>query len=171
MNSSRSRRPLSRRLRERIEHYTPDGALGRWLLGSVVGTAGLWFLGLALFDPTLTLLWSVLLFGLAAPSLLFAGLVLWPVYLSLIGNLESAADYSTGDAADAGTEPGSETDDEEDPVAILKRRYASGEITEAEFERRLEGLLDADSVDRSRIDANGGQPAATERRDLERDLE
>ncbi len=34
---------------------------------------------------------------------------------------------------------------ERDPVEVLKRRYAAGEIDEAEFEARLEELLDADT--------------------------
>lgn len=32
---------------------------------------------------------------------------------------------------------------EDDPVAVLKRRYAEGEITEEEFEHRLERLVSA----------------------------
>lgn len=50
----------------------------------------------------------------------------------------------------------------EDPVELLKRKYASGEISEEEFERRLDTLLDIDvkleeadtseqEVDRSRV--------------------
>lgn len=34
--------------------------------------------------------------------------------------------------------------DETDPVEALKRRYANGEVSEAEFERRLDALMDAD---------------------------
>jgi uncharacterized membrane protein len=33
---------------------------------------------------------------------------------------------------------------EVDPVERVKRRYADGELSEAEFERRLDGLLDAE---------------------------
>lgn len=36
-------------------------------------------------------------------------------------------------------------EDEDDPVERLKRRYADGEVSDEEFERRLDRLLDADS--------------------------
>jgi len=36
--------------------------------------------------------------------------------------------------------------DTDDPLETLKRQYARGEIDEAEFERRLDGLLDSDSA-------------------------
>jgi len=35
--------------------------------------------------------------------------------------------------------------DENDPLAILRERYARGELTEAEFERRVERLLETES--------------------------
>jgi len=45
---------------------------------------------------------------------------------------------------------GSKADAEGDPVERLKRRYADGEVSDEEFERRLDRLLDADS----RLDAD-----------------
>lgn len=38
-------------------------------------------------------------------------------------------------------------DDETDPLARLKTRYANGEIDEATFERRLEAVIETESVD------------------------
>ena len=38
-----------------------------------------------------------------------------------------------------------EEHDENDPLAILRERYARGELTEAEFERRVERLLETES--------------------------
>lgn len=35
-------------------------------------------------------------------------------------------------------------DDDDDPLAILRERYARGELTEAEFERRVERLLETE---------------------------
>lgn len=35
---------------------------------------------------------------------------------------------------------------DEDPMETLRRRYARGEIDEAEFERRLSGLLESDAA-------------------------
>lgn len=47
------------------------------------------------------------------------------------------ADRSDDDAGDVDGEL-------RDPLDRLKRRYAAGELSEAEFESRLDGLLDAD---------------------------
>lgn len=41
----------------------------------------------------------------------------------------------------------SDEDDTTDPVETLKRRYAEGEISEAEFERKLDHLMDTDETD------------------------
>lgn len=47
----------------------------------------------------------------------------------------------TGATTGAGPNP----DAEDDPVERLKRRYADGEVSDEEFERRIDRLLDADS--------------------------
>jgi uncharacterized membrane protein len=45
---------------------------------------------------------------------------------------------------------GARTDPEEDPLETLRERYARGEIDEADFERRLEALVETeDGPDRS----------------------
>lgn len=47
--------------------------------------------------------------------------------------------------------PSAESSQSADPVTTLKNRYARGELTEAEFERKLERLLDEreyDDIDR-----------------------
>ena len=55
------------------------------------------------------------------------------------------------------------TEDTSDPVERLQKQYTGGEITEAEFERRLEYYLADDSppksVDKSHVDAT--DPSAT----------
>lgn len=43
--------------------------------------------------------------------------------------------------------PSSEVDETEAPLAILRQRYARGEIDEVEFERRVERLLETESLD------------------------
>lgn len=82
-------------------------------------------------------------------------LTLWPVYLSLIGNVDSAADYMSGTggsasgsrvaaaAAGSGSEPAPDESDL-DAEELLKRRYAAGDLSREEFERRLDTLLDRD---------------------------
>lgn len=51
--------------------------------------------------------------------------------------------------------------DQRDPLEKLKERYAAGEISDAEFEKQLDTLLDADrraesSQDRSTLERDGG---------------
>lgn len=67
--------------------------------------------------------WVLALFGV----LLFAGWLLSRT--GIVGNSSEAAPESTEQEAAA------------DPVERLKRRYADGEISESEFERRLDTLL------------------------------
>ncbi|MDZ7746456.1 MAG: SHOCT domain-containing protein [Halobacteriales archaeon] len=45
-----------------------------------------------------------------------------------------------------------EEEEEEDPVERLKRRYADGELTDAEFEHRLERLLETDDAETASIE-------------------
>ncbi|USZ69455.1 SHOCT domain-containing protein [Halorussus salilacus] len=130
----------------RIEHYTPDGPLGRFLLATVagsVGTTGLLFAITTVveafaFWPILALL--SLSVGLAGVGL--ALVVLWPVYLSLIGNVESASEYPEGGVV----RPPARTLDADDAVSVLKRRYAAGEVSESEFERRLDDILGVEAA-------------------------
>jgi hypothetical protein len=51
-------------------------------------------------------------------------------------------DEDSGEQAD-----GERTDDEQTPLARLRERYTNGEIDEAEFERRVEHLLETESLD------------------------
>jgi len=46
--------------------------------------------------------------------------------------------YLRGDGSDASS------DDEDDALATLRERYANGDLTEAEFERRVERLLETE---------------------------
>ena len=143
--------PPSRTLgwHDRIEAYTPDGALGRFLFGVVFGLglgSFLFFAGIVqVTGPVSTLFLSELVGLLSVPvgaALLAVSLVvLWPVYLSLIGNLESASDYAVGASGRAGVSRVEGDREEDDPEEILKRRYATGELSRSEFERRLDGLM------------------------------
>ncbi|TKX74043.1 SHOCT domain-containing protein [Halorubrum sp. GN11_10-6_MGM] len=59
----------------------------------------------------------------------------------------------------SGTDDGSDASDgDETPVERLQRRYAEGELTEAEFERALERELDSEGAD----GVETGSPAKTE---------
>jgi len=138
-----------RALHRLVEHYTPDGTIGRTLLG---GTAlllapFLFFGGTSiLLDPTslFAFLTGLVTFVVSIPAL-FVGLVAaWPVYLSLIGNVESPDLYPDGASAP-------DADDErESAEAILKRRYAAGELSREEFERQLNAVMGTSDGDRGR---------------------
>ncbi|WP_415381063.1 pentapeptide repeat-containing protein [Halosimplex sp. TS25] len=96
-------------------------------VGSVVVSATL-VLGIALLLAGWSNFWIVFVVG-------FAGVL--PVASALSGWYESRA---------TGSDPG-ERDEQTDALATLRRRYADGEIGDAEFERRVERLLEAESVD------------------------
>lgn len=162
---------------ELVERYTPDGWLGRLLLAAVVGSIG----GTALFVAMVSVLnvlpfWPITALVSATIGLAGVGLalvVLWPVYLSLIGNVESASAYPVGDGTrsakstpdrDAAADSDAGATDPDDAVALLKRRYAAGDITEEEFERRVDDLLDLDAA----LDSSG---RSTERGDRVRERE
>ena len=80
----------------------------------------------------------------------FAGVL--PAVIGLVRYYEQAAERDERDAAD----------DTDDPLETLKRQYARGEIDEAEFERRLDGLLDSDSAADTAVDEPTPEPADRE---------
>jgi len=116
--------PLSDRLTPLFAVVTlPLGILafvfGNWQAAAVVFVVG-WFL----LVPA-----SAILFG---PS--------WEEEMEQVAEFQEAAERLDG-------ESGGEATTQPDPVDELRERYARGEIDEAEFERRLEGLLETEDVD------------------------
>lgn len=149
-----------RRWHRTIETYTPDGAVGRIVLAAVSSTVavfGFWIGVVGLMEPGFlsTLLGVMGLSSLLAATVLTV-VVQWPVYLSLIGNVASAAEYAESKPSLASAPS------EESPNTRLKRQYAEGEISQVEFERRLDDLLAVgdrvgadDSVSDRRSDLSG----------------
>ena len=144
-----------RRCHRRAERYTPDGTLGRLLFATIAGTGA--FLSLSLSSIGFSSLgfgWFLAGFlaaGVGLAAVLLAVATLWPVYLSLIGNVESASAYPDRSAS---LPSDGRRDDLE---ARLKRKYARGDLSRAEFERRLDGLLGGD-IDRPRQDDTDDPP-------------
>lgn len=133
------------RWHERIEHYTPNGASGRLLVAIPSGPVGtlLFIWGIAVLVGS-GLLWppiALVLAGVGLAASVLSVMMLWLVYLSLIGNVESARAYSQADA----TPQSEESQHHDDSIAVVKRQYAAGNISEAEFERRVDHLLTTDA--------------------------
>lgn len=149
-----------------LGRYTPDGALGRLLLAAVaapVAFVAFWLALVGVAAPGLLGTALGLFYGtLTVGGTLLALLVLWPVYLSLIGKVESAADYRGISRSDGVVERS-----EPDPVEVCKREYAAGELSEREFERRLETILGVEAVERARGEA-GAFDGRAERDDGDR---
>jgi hypothetical protein len=87
------------------------------------------------------------------------------VYLSLIGNIDSPEAYGRNGSKAAQSIAGTDEYDEGDaePAEILKRKYAAGEISDSEFERRLDNLLDADEVTRRLRNADASKRVLREK--------
>ncbi|NUB92654.1 SHOCT domain-containing protein [Haloterrigena sp. SYSU A121-1] len=71
-----------------------------------------------------------------------------------------------GDDEPTGATRTGEPESDSDPLEELKRRYAAGEIDDAEFERRLERLVAVDEIPDDAI-GTGTADAATETEPLE----
>lgn len=141
-----------------VEQYTPDGALGRLLLAAVTGSVASFgfFLTVTLVlasSGLLPALAALVTGGITLLALLLTATLLWPVYLSLIGNIETAANYRVGKP----TTPAAQVEESDDEFAILKRRYAAGELSEDEFERRLDDLLAADEAMETKDEGRSGR--------------
>jgi len=84
---------------------------------------------------------------LVAFGLMFAGVpYFWVAFPVGFGGLLPAALGATrlyGRRGETDSEPTSEDDD---ALATLRERYARGELTDAEFERQVEQLLEAEDV-------------------------
>lgn len=84
----------------------------------------------------------------------------------LWGSTEDWFGTGSGTASDEEPVERSKTDDaDETPLETLRRRYAAGELTDAQFERKLERLLETDTLE------NVEDRAVREERDRLRDRE
>ena len=65
-------------------------------------------------------------------------LIIWVSFLDLFDDSSWLEFFDKGESEEVETEGHEEADD---PVAVLRHRYAAGEIDDAEFEARLDALL------------------------------
>jgi uncharacterized membrane protein len=66
----------------------------------------------------------------------------WLLLVPVVGILTDDEEFEFGDEDEQ-----QESAAESDPLDELRRRYAEGELTDAEFERRLERLLETEDMD------------------------
>lgn len=125
------------------------------------------FMGLvATLSFGLTSLFAVLELGVLVPAtFVFGFMVLLPV-VAILGE-----DFPLVEPADgSGTTGVMEESTDEDPVATLRRRYATGEIDEAEFERRLDRLLETEELEGT-VDRDGSRTRNRRTAEIDADIE
>lgn len=88
--------------------------------------------------------------------------IAFPMGGALVPLFQGLATWYAGDEA---SEPG--TDRQQDALDTLRDRYARGELTEAEFERRVERLLETETVEDARAVAERGHQAGADDGDRE----
>jgi len=107
-----------------------------------------------------TALFAVLGLGVAVPATFVTGFfILWPLVYVLGEDFPLVESDTESDADDVS---------DEDPVETLRRRYATGEIDDTEFERRLDRLLETEEIPNDR---SGGSVAERTDRETDRELE
>jgi uncharacterized membrane protein len=120
----------------------------------------------------LTSLFTVLELGVLVPATFVVGFLILLPLVALLGEdfpLVEPADATAESAATATATAGSESR-EDDPVATLRRRYATGEIDETEFERRLDRLLETEELEGA-VDRDEARRRADELTEIEAELE
>ena len=165
MPPARSRLP--RRIQRSIEEYTPNGTVGRLVIAALSGLGSGISLYISLvffFNPVLISLLFIPLFGsVGVATAALAFLMLWPIYVSAIGNVDSPAGYAANIRASSDRQPvdaaGSRrtsggNDQADEALTALRNRYARGEISDQAFEQRLERLLETESVDQARLNVD-----------------
>jgi len=110
---------------------------GRWVLRSPLWTGlavTLFFVLPTLVIPGVPLWVSAMLAVTLGPPIIVGLYVIYGLYRRLFGSTDDARESTE-------TEP-------VDPIDRLKHRYARGEIDESTFERRLEALVETETLTR-----------------------
>jgi uncharacterized membrane protein len=131
-----------------------DDRAGEDLLEAIPGIIAVLTLGAGVTS-------AVLGFGHVTPVIFVVGwLLLTPLSAILADTWQVRSMFSDGTAREARGDADAIGDDEA-ALEELKRRYARGEIDEAEFERRTELLVENESIDavEDRVDRRNDAPA------------
>lgn len=120
-----------------VERYAPGSPYGRVLAAVLLSLVGV---------PTT---FYGLLGVLAGDLLLALPLVAAGLFVGYLGMFLAWSAGRRAERADGRRVPTGNVRDEPaaDPLAILRTRYANGEIGDEEFERRLERLIEVEDVD------------------------
>jgi len=111
------------RLRENITEITTMGVTGTWLAAMFLGFS--WWL----------------------PFMLFGYIVIVPLVAILFGDSSDIEEWVDGEF---NSETEATVDDQPadgDPLDDLRRRYAAGELTDDQFERKLDKLLETETLE------------------------
>jgi len=113
------------RLVENITGITAMGVTGTWLAAMFLGFS--WWL----------------------PFMLFGYIVIVPLVAILFGDDSDIEEWVDDEFVSSTTTEHSTTDDrsDADPLADLRRRYANGELTDEQFERKLDRLLETETLE------------------------
>ena len=102
----------------------------------------------ALTSTLVTGIWLVALFtgqGWWLPFMLVGYIVVVPVVALLFGDEDEVAEHWNDETATDATSE--QTGNEKDALQALRDRYARGELTDEQFERKLERLLETETIE------------------------
>ncbi|MDG5821656.1 SHOCT domain-containing protein [Natronococcus sp. A-GB7] len=106
--------------------------------------------------------------------------VITPLLLVLTGDRELIVKWFGEERAEQIIESETDTGEKGAPLEILKRKYAEGELSEAEFERKVAQLLEVDELELHSSESSGrlanygesfNQSRATDAQSREREVE
>ena len=109
------------------------GSEASWIAATVV--TGTWLVLLLLDFPT----------GVWLSVMLFGYIVVVPV-ISMLFDEDEEKEEKEWSRPERQSQPKRESDDET-PLERLRRRYAEGELTDEQFERKLERLLETETLE------------------------
>ena len=109
---------------------------------------------IAVLSFGLTSLFAVLMLDLLVPVTFIIGFFILLPLVWLLGDDFPFVESEGEEAA-------------EDPLTTLRERYAAGEIDHAEFERRLDRLLETEEIDDQSVDLSTASKTDRSERDVE----
>lgn len=110
--------------------------------------------------------------------LLFGYIVIVPLVALLFGDEDDRKewldDWISGQSEKTSESDATDTRDDEGPLTALRRRYAEGELTDEQFEQKLEALLETETIEHAADRADRIRAAEVDRTtgdDRERETE